>query len=105
MTFKNYGFAAAFNMISGFAILDSENNVLFEIAAGEPKTWYNRDPDEPSSPHVLTHTVSAELDGIKKKGTYRVAFYLRNTMGTYARISNKLDIENGYNVLYTFQVG
>ena len=105
MTFKNYGFAAAFNMISGFAILDSENNVVSEIAAGEPKTWYNRDPDEPSSPHVLTHTVSAELDGIKKKGTYKVAFYLRNTMGTYARISNKLDIENGYNVLYTFQVG
>ncbi|MBO7218112.1 MAG: DUF4832 domain-containing protein, partial [Clostridia bacterium] len=104
MTFKNYGFAAAFNMMSGFAILDSDNNVVSEVAAGDPKTWYNRNPDDPYSSLALTHNITAELNGITKKGTYKLAFYLKNTMGTFARLSNKIDTANGYNILTTFTV-
>ncbi len=104
MTFKNYGFAAAFNMTSSLAVLDSEGKVVAEQVAGDPKTWYNRDPDDAYSAVPLTHTVSAELDGIKEKGTYKLAFRLYNTMGTTARLANKLDYENGYNILYTFEV-
>lgn len=104
MNLVNYGFAAAFNMISGFAILDSNYNVVSEVKAGQPSTWYNRDPDDPYSMEVLTHTVSAELDGVSKGGEYHIAFYLKNTMETYAALSNKMPYVNGYNILYSFEI-
>lgn len=103
LNFKNYGFAAAFNMHSGFAILDENYNVVSAVAAGDPHTWYNRDPDNAASTEVLNHTVSAELDPVTKKGTYHIAFYLKNTMDTYAAISNDIGHENGFNILYTFK--
>lgn len=104
MSLINYGFSAAFNLESGFALLDSEGNVISEVTAGEPQKWYNRNPEDPYSSNVLTHSISALLDAPKKAGEYKIAFYLRNTMGTYARLSNKLDTTNGYNILYTLQV-
>ena len=67
---------------------------------GEPDKWYNRDPDDPYSHVVLTHNLSAELDAPTEKGSYKLAFYLRNTMGQYANLSNKVEHINGYNILY-----
>ena len=104
MSLKNYGFAAAFNMMSGFAILDKDYNVVSEVAAGEPHTWYNRDPENTYSQEVLTHNISAELDGVSQEGTYYIAFYLRNTMNSYAALSNDMPYKNGYNILYSFEV-
>lgn len=103
MNFNNYGFAAAFNLSSGLAILDENYNVVSEVAAGEPKTWYNRNPDDPYSTEVLTHTVSADLKVPEEKGTYYVAFYLKNTMNTYAALANDIEYKNGYNILYSFE--
>ncbi|MBO7218092.1 MAG: DUF4874 domain-containing protein, partial [Clostridia bacterium] len=101
---NNYGFAAAFNMMSGFALLDENYNVVSPVEAGEPKTWYNRDPDNPKSSEVLTHKVTAQLDSAKLTGTYHIAFYLKNTMGTHAALANKMDYENGYNIIHSFEV-
>ena len=104
MSLVNYGFAAAFNMESGFAILDKDGKVISETVAGEPSKWYNRDPDKPFSIEVLTHALSAELDAPTEKGEYRLAFFLRNTMGVYANLSNKCENVNGYNIIHTFTV-
>lgn len=104
MSLVNYGFAAAFNMMSGFAILDSDYNLVTEVEAGTPSTWYNRDPDDPYSMEVLTHTISAELDVVSNEGQYYIAFYLKNTMGTYAALSNDMPYKNGYNILYSFEM-
>lgn len=45
MTIENRGFSAAFNLESGFAILDANNNVVSTVKCGNPETWYNRNPD------------------------------------------------------------
>ena len=99
LNLKNYGFAAAFNMYSGFALLDKDYNVVAEVAAGEPKTFYNRDPDNAYSSEVLTHNVTAELQK-PSDGEYYIAFYLKNTMGTTAALANNITYTNGYNILY-----
>ena len=104
MSFVNYGFAAAFNLESGFAILDSEGKVVSEVKAGDPEKWYNRDPEKPFSVELLNHELSAELDAPTEKGTYRLAFYLRNTMQDYANLSNTCENVNGYNVLCSFEI-
>ncbi len=104
LEFNNYGFAAAFNMMSSFAVLDSEYNLVSEISAGDPHTWYNRDPENPSSTEVLTHNISAALDAPQAKGSYYIAFNLKNTMGTTAALANNIPYENGYNILYSFKV-
>lgn len=104
MTLINYGFSAAFCMTSGFAILDSEGNVISEVEAGEPGKWYNRDPDDAYSRDILTHEIRAELDPPAESGTYKLAFYLRNTMKQYANLSNTCDNVNGYNILSEFTV-
>lgn len=104
MSLINYGFSAAFNLESGFAILDSDGNVISETVAGEPNKWYNRNPDDPYSREVLTHTIFAELRAPEKSGEYKVAFFLRNKMGQYANLSNKVTRLNGYNILYTFEI-
>ena len=40
----NYGFSAAFNMHSGYAILDDRGNVVTEIEVGKPSSWNSRSP-------------------------------------------------------------
>lgn len=106
---KNYGFAAAFNMSSSLAILDRNGNVVEEIAAGDPSTWYNLAPDyytvertSSAQNDLLTHTVSASFDKLAKSGTYYVGIKLENTMGQTARLANDTEFVNGYNVLGSF---
>ena len=102
---KNYGFAAAFYLKSDLAILDENYNVISSVEAGEPHKWYSHDPENYLSTEVLDHFVKAKLKTPEKSGKYYIAFGLKNTMGTYARLSNK-DIEfvNGYNILCEFNV-
>ena len=115
LSLKNYGFAAAFMLESGFAILDSKYNVVSTVKAGEPDKWYNLAPDyyvterkSSAQGDVLTHKIEAELDLPEASGTYYVAFYLKNTMNDFATLSN--DPESipfkgeGYNILHTIQI-
>lgn len=104
MNFKNYGFSAAFNLESGFAILDDKYNVVSSVAAGDPTKWYSHDPENYKSNVVLDHNIAAELDAPTKKGTYYVSFYLKNTMGVGAQLSNLIQFENENNILFQFTV-
>lgn len=105
LNIKNYGFAAAFYLESSLAVLDENYNVVSEIMVGEPETWYSHDPDNYLSTEVLEHIVSAQFEAPEKEGKYYIAFGLKNTMGTSARLANSnIDFENGYNILYQFEV-
>ena len=103
MAFKNYGFSAAFNLASGFAILDENYEPVTEVQVGDPRDWHSHDPDNWKSTEVLNHSLSAELDAPTSSGTYHVAFFLRNTQCTGAQLSNDVVFENNYNILYTFE--
>ena len=104
MNFKNYGFSAAFNLVSGFAILDDKFNVVSEVNAGDPTKWYSHDPENWKSNVVLDHSITAELDAPTEKGTYYVSFYLKNTQGIGAQLSNSVQFENENNLLFAFNV-
>ena len=102
LNLKNYGFAAAFTLESGFAVIDGEGKVISTVKAGNPDTWYSHDPENWQSDEVLTHTVEAELQ-LPESGDYKIAFYLKNKMNEFARLSNDPDsvpYVNGYNVIY-----
>jgi len=103
MPLINYGFSAAFNMNSGFAILDENNNVVSTTAAGNPETWYSRDPNY-SVQGNLTHTLSAEMTLPVQHGRYKLAFYLKNTRGDFARTANDMETVNGYHILHEFEI-
>ncbi len=104
LTLKNYGFSAAFNLESGFAILDSEFKEISHIAVGEPDKWYSHNPDSINSTKVPEYTINAALEAPKEKGKYYIAFYLKNTMGEGAVLSNsEMQFEDGYNILYEFE--
>ena len=102
MGFKNYGFSAAFNLKSGFAILNDKFEMVSEVEVGDPSKWYSHDPENWKSNEVLSYSLSAELDAPTESGTYYVAFFLRNTMGMGAQLSNTVDFQNNYNILYSF---
>ena len=115
MTFKNYGFAAAFMLESGFAILDEKYNVVSTVSAGDPSKWYSLAPDYYNSEKkssaqsdVLTHNIEAELNLPEESGKYYIAFYLKNTMNDFATLSNDPDSipfkGDGYNILHTIQI-
>ena len=104
MAFKNYGFSAAFNLASGFAILDDKFNVVSEVKAGDPTKWYSHDPENWRSTEVLNHSVSAELTAPTESGVYYVSFFLKNTQGMGAQLSNNVQFENNQNLLYAFKV-
>lgn len=101
---KNYGFGAAFNLISGFAVLDENNNVISEIESGDPSTWYSTDPENFSDRTQLTHTLTAQMKLPDKAGTYKLAFFLRNRSGQTARLDNTVEYSNGYNILHMFTI-
>ena len=103
MDFKNYGFSAAFNLKSGFAILDENFNPISEVEVGDPEKWYSHDPENWKSTEVLDHSLSAELDAPTESGKYYVAFFLRNLQGVGAQLSNEVIFENNYNILHTFE--
>ncbi len=104
MSFKNYGFSAAFNLTSGFAILNDKYEVVSEVNAGDPTTWYSHDPENWKSTEVLQHSIKAELEAPTEPGVYYVSFYLKNTQGTGAQLSNNVQFENDQNLLYAFKV-
>lgn len=104
MNFKNYGFAAAFMLESGFAVLDDEYNVIETIKAGEPEKWYSHDPENYLSTEVIEHSIDAALPLPTESGKYYIAFYLKNTMNDGARLSNKVNFKNGHNILYAFEI-
>lgn len=110
LTFKNFGFAAPFCLESGFALLDENYNVVSEVKAGTPDEWISVPVDHYTKRQfrniqdcILTHTVSAKLDIPSDDKKYYIAFYLRNKMNQWARLSNapeSVDFKNGYNILY-----
>lgn len=102
MPIKNYGFSAAFNLESGFAVLDENNNVVTTVKAGAPDTWYCTSPTDYNDRTILTHTVTASMKLPNKEGKYKLAFYLKNAIGSYARMGNSLEYTNGYTVLHEF---
>ncbi len=101
---KNYGFAAAFNMSSGLAVLDENYNLVSEVSAGNPEEWYSHDPNDHMDTNALEHTVSAEIELPDKKGKYHIAFYLKNNGDQSAKLSNEMSYENGYNILFSFEI-
>ncbi len=105
LSIKNFGFAAAFNLESGFAILDENFKVVSEVKAGSPDKWYSHDPENWKSTEVLEHTVSAKVSVPDDGEKYYIAFYLRNDMNQYARLANDPYSVNfkakKYNILYT----
>ena len=107
LTLKNYGFTAAFTLESGFAILDSNYNLVTSVKAGSPATWYSHDPENYMSDVVLEHTVEAEISAPDDGKIYYLAFYLKNDMGQFAKLANDDDsvpyVGEGYNVLYKIE--
>ncbi len=100
-TLKNYGFAAAFNLESGYAILDENYNLISKVEAGEPDKWYSHDPDNYHSTVVLEHHVKADITLPAESGRYFVAFYIMSNNGKGAILSNgNMDFQNEYNILY-----
>ncbi len=96
----NYGFSVPFGMEqSGFALLEADGKMAAEIPAGAPLTWHSRNPKEYTDARLLTHTVEADIPLPKKKGTYTLAFYLRNEMGTGAQMGNTERFEDGRTLL------
>lgn len=120
MSLINYGFAAAFNLESGFAVLDEQYRTVSTVPCGEPETWYNRNPDQYSDSRHPVHTLKAAVPLPDKPGRYALAFYLRNTAGQYARLSNRLTVVNslsdptvmqsedtvptGFHILHEFEI-
>ena len=104
MDLKNYGFSAAFNLESGFAILDENNNVVSEIVAGNPETWYSTNPQNYSDRVQLTHNITANMNLPTNAGTYKIAFFLRNDLGQTARLDNLIEYADGFNILHMFTI-
>ena len=113
LSFKNYGFAAPFNLESGFAILDEDYNVITKVQEGNPDKWYSLDPDfyieeyEQTGTvldNVLNYELNATISLPKESGKYYVAFYLQNAMGEGARLSNDLVFEKEFNILHEITV-
>ncbi len=104
MSLQNYGFSAAFNLKSGFAILDKDNKVVSEVFAGDPTKWHSSDPKNYSDRTLLTHKVETTMKLPKKSGTYKVAFFVRNNLGQTVRLDNSVEYKNGYNILHMFTI-
>lgn len=104
MSLKNYGFSAAFNLKSGFAILDENNNVVSKVYAGDPTKWYSTDPKNYNNRTQLTHKVKANLKLPQKKGVYKIAFFMNNTLGQTARLNNTVEYSDGFNILHMFTI-
>lgn len=102
---NNYGYAAPVTMTeSGFVILDEDGNVVSSIAVGTPAQWYSTNPAQYTQRTQLDHTINATMTLPEEIGTYRLAFYLRNSAGQPVRLDNTTPYENGYQILHTFEV-
>jgi hypothetical protein len=111
----NYGFSAAFNIESGFAILDENDNVVSFTKAGDPKKWYSRKNGtkveythqgfvkfEKSEP--LIHDISANLTLPETAGKYKIAVGAFSTNGKPVYFANEMQIANGYHILAEIDV-
>ncbi len=117
MDLKNYGFAAPFYMEAGFAILDANGNVITESPItgevtnpdkwiGLPADYYSNisEYDNSANEYLITYTVGGTMNASLAKGTYKVAFFLRNSAKQGAQLANQIEYVNGYNVIYEFTV-
>lgn len=78
--------------------------MVAEVPAGDPATWNSRDPENYEDPARIVYTISAEVPMPSQAGEYQLAFYLRNSAGTGARMNNDLTYANGYTTFYTFTI-
>lgn len=101
---KNHGMSAAFCMTSGFAVLDKRFRILTTVEAGHPETFYSHNPHNWEDTTVLEHTVSAKLPMPQTAGQYHLAFYMKNDLGVFAYMSNRIPTVDGYHILYSFSV-
>ncbi len=104
LSIKNYGMSAAFCMQSSFVVLDENYNVVSKVSAGNPSQWYSHNPDDYLDTTVLTHNISAQIKTPQGCGRYYIAFCLENTMGKKAKLSNRIEFANGYNILHSFEI-
>ena len=82
----------------------SQNKVVSTVKCGNPAAWYNRNPDNYSDTKQLTHTLSAKMKLPGRAGRYKLAFYLKNSLNRYARVSIDAAVVNGYHILHEFDV-
>lgn len=111
---KNYGFAAAFNLTSRIIILDSDYNEISSTKAGEPSSWISLPEDiypgdnykisGDIQDYVLTHIIDCEIDLPQVSGKYYIAFALENSDNSAAKVANKLEFVNGYNILESLEI-
>lgn len=111
MSFKNYGFAAAFFLESGYAILNDDYEVVSTVKAGEPDKWislpadyYVTEKNSSVQNDIISYNVAADLTLPEEAGTYHIAFYLKNNGDDFASLSNDVSFEDGYNILHTFEI-
>ena len=115
MSFKNYGFAAAFFLESGFAVLDKNYNLVSNVKAGDPNKWISLPADyytEKKSSSVLndvcSYNVAADLTLPTESGKYYIAFYLKNGLDDYAMLANDTDSVpfegDGYSILWELDI-
>lgn len=91
----NYGFSAPHMLCeAGFALLDMNGNVVTEAGCEPVSGWQPRPVTGKGD--AITHRASATLSA--DKGTYYLAFYMRNNAGTPARLCNDVVYEKGYNI-------
>lgn len=111
----NNGFSAAFNIESGFAVLDANGKVISTVKAGTPSEWHSRTPGVHAehtskgfqtigSANKITHNVSANIKLPNSAGVYRIAFYAKSTNGQFVNFANKMDVKNGYHILQSVRV-
>lgn len=111
----NYGFSAAFNIESGFAVIDDTGKVLTSVKAGTPASWHSRAPGAAAERNSggflgfsdktrLIHEVGAQLTLPKKAGNYHIAFYAKSTNGRFVHFGNQMKTINGYHVLESVSV-
>ncbi len=111
LSLKNYGYAAPFMLESGFAILDENYNAVSRVKVGDPDKWYNLHPDYytdeyektgTANDNVITYNLSGELTVPSADGKYYVAFFLQNSSGKGAHLSNDVDFRNEFNIIGEF---
>lgn len=104
MPLVNYGLSAAFNLESGFAVLDSNNKVVTSVKAGNPAEWYSRSATNYEDDRLLTHNISASLKLPSSPGHYKIGFYIKNALGEGARLANSVEFVENINILHEFDL-
>lgn len=111
MSFKNYGFAAAFFLESGYAVLDSKYNVVSTVKAGEPNKWislpadyYVEEKKGSVQNDIISYNLKADVTLPEESGKYYIAFYLKNGLEDYASLSNDIPFEEGFNILHEIEI-